>query len=139
MIKTVSSLISGSWLNGWDGKQKSYIKSSNKLIKALYEEGIDSLLNSVVVKLVFQYDRQRFNKALVEGIEFNYQNHTILLIQVKNRIQVTLVFNSPNNGLSTVVFIEYLSKNLIKNLRYEMKVNNDISDILNGLLDKGVK
>ena len=139
MNRTVSSLINGSWLQAWDGKQKSYIKSSNKLIKALYEDGTDALLNSVVVKLVFQYDRQQFNKALIEGIEFNYQNHTILLIQVKNRIQCTLIFNSPNNGLSTVVFIEYLSKNLIKNLRYEMKVNNDISDILNGLLDKGVK
>lgn len=139
MNKTVSSLINGSWLQGWDGKQKSYIKTSNSLIKALYENGIDSVLNSVIVKLVFQYDRKQFNQALIEGIEFNYQNHTILLIQVKNRIQVTLIFNSPNNGLSTVVFIEYLSKNLIKNLRYELKVNNDISDILNGLLDKGVK
>lgn len=128
----MTSLVSQvyAYFYGWDGIKHSIkmFETSNRLIKDFYYKGIDAILNPSTVKQLFQYNRQAFNKLVVNGIMFEYQYITYTLTVEKKRYMIKAY--NPKTGLThrislTQTGIKQFSKN---------GGHNDITDMMDGLI-----
>lgn len=133
-ISTLKELFKNSWMLNWDGLQKSYIKTCNRFFKKHYTSGKDSALNIVLVKLAIQYDYEAFVKALIKGITFDYQTYNYTLIK-NNRGRIDLIVTHLTSEKTTLNHsITYgLYNGMVKT-----SLNNDIIDIIEVLLSKGI-
>lgn len=135
MVSSIVYLLSlSSVLNGWNGKQSRFFLTSNRLIQAYRLTGVDSALNSVSVKQLFQYDYEAFVKALDLGIQFLYQGRTYQIVKVKG-FTILSVFNKDGEQDFPS---RRLSKATVKALNNEYGLNKDIVDVLNGLIKRGL-
>ena len=96
-INRISQLATVSpFFKEWNGYNDKYIRgvrviSSNKKLKNLKENGIDSSLNLPTIKQLIQYDVDTYNKLLKSGLTFIYQGITITLQGTYKRLTITSV------------------------------------------------
>lgn len=74
MYTKISELVKiSSFLQNWNGKQTSKIKTVNSKLKKYYDKREDSLINITTLKLLEEYDYSSYQKVLNNGVSFTYQ------------------------------------------------------------------
>lgn len=132
MIRTTKELLKGSHLEYFNGIQNKWILTSNVNCKKAFN-GIDSLLNVVMLKLVKKYDEPHFNACLKVGIEFVYQTYTYAIqVNESNTMFHLVVYHTKNKN---IVYNHRISKTSFKKIE---QLNNDINDLLKALFDNSI-
>ena len=96
-INRISQVVSHSqFFRDWNGYNDKHVNgvrviSSNRKLKNLKENGIDSELNLPTIKQLIQYDLDTYNKLLRNGLTFIYQGMTITLQGTYKRLTITSV------------------------------------------------
>ena len=96
-INRISQVVSRSqFFTEWNGYNDKHVNgvrviSSNRKLKNLKENGIDSELNLPTIKQLIQYDLDTYNKLLRNGLTFIYQGMTITLQGTYKRLTITSV------------------------------------------------
>lgn len=133
MFTLVSQVLSVSpVLQAWNGKQNRRFLTSNALIQKAWFNGIDSKINSVTLKQLYQYDLYAFVQVIKTGVVFAYQGRTYTLVKHNEKgTTLTVMFKGHPE------YQGYLSNNTLKTIK-QFKLNNDILDVLNGLIKAGL-
>ena len=131
---TKSLLAYTDYLKYWNGIQSRIITTSNKAIKDLNVNGINSLISIVLIKLILKYEPLALRQALNDGIEFVYQTYTYSIQKQKAFIRFTMKHTKTN----TMVLSEMVvSVNSLKAVT-KIEVNQDIIDVLDSLIRNGL-
>lgn len=140
MLSLLSQAVKhSSFLQEWNGECFSNVNgvkvlTSNRLLKAFQNKGIDAMLNTPTLKQLLSYDIQGFNSVMNAGYQFLYQNKVYQLETIKNVNYLTIWFKG-SQYLPQV----RLSQNLVNRLTKSHELNNDIVDVLNHLIAKGIR
>lgn len=77
MYTKISELVRiSNFLQNWDGRQTSKIKTVNTKIKKYHENNEDSLINVTILKTLEEYDYNSYLQILKNGVSFIYQQST---------------------------------------------------------------
>ena len=96
-INRISQVVSRSqFFTEWNGYNDKHVNgvrviSSNRKLKNLKENGIDSELNLPTIKQLIQYDEKAYSELLKGGMTFIYQGLTITLRGTYKRLSITCV------------------------------------------------
>jgi hypothetical protein len=133
--KTTKDLITYTeYIKYWTGIQSRIITTSNKAIKDLNVNGVNSLISIVLIKLILKYEPLALRQALNDGIEFVYQTYTYSIQKQKAFIRFTMKHTKTN----TMVLSEMVvSVNSLKAVT-KIDVNQDVLDVLDSLIRKGL-
>lgn len=136
MNSLVSQVLKGSQVLGtWNGYNNRLFITSNRLIKKLLETGVDSKINTPTFKQLFQYDYEAFITMMNKGIQVEYQGRQFTLETVGQFINMTSLHL--NSGVFDFEGI-HLNKTTVNKLADDYSLNKDITDVLRGLLAKGL-
>lgn len=99
MLSNLSELVGiSTFLQNWNGRQNSKIKTSNTNLRNYYENGIDSQINIVILKILIQYDYEAFVTALENGLSLIYQA-SIIIMNIEDGLITCQIFGK--NGIFT--------------------------------------
>lgn len=135
MLKTYKQLQAHSvFMKEWNGKNSWTYKTSNAKLNKLHTSSKDSMINSVIIKQLAQYDELALEKVLTIGVMVSYQEGQIEMIKKGSRIQVSIHLKALDLKEPFTLSKTSLAK-LAKN---QIFANHDYLDVLQAICDKVV-